>query len=335
MHHYNFPPYAVGETGKVGNPNRRAIGHGALAKKALEPIIPSKEEFPYTIRLVSETMSSNGSSSMGSVCASSLSLMDAAVPVKAAVSGIAMGLMLENPESETRNQKYKILTDIQGPEDHHGDTDFKAAGSEKGITAIQMDVKIKGLTVNILEDLLKQSKKARLAILKEMNKTIAKPREHVSPYAPHIITLQINPEKKGDLIGPGGKTINKIIETTGVDIDIEENGKVFITGDNEVSTNRAKELIEEITYEPQVGELFKGKITRILEFGAFVEVKPGIEGLIHISELAPFRVNKVTDIVKEGDIVPVKLKEIDELGRLNFSLKQADPDYAKRQEKRK
>jgi len=326
MHHYNFPPFSVGETGRLGNPGRREIGHGALAEKALTPVIPSTGEFPYTIRLVSETMSSNGSSSMGSVCASTLALMDAGVPIKAPVSGIAMGLML----SEDDENKYKILTDIQGPEDHHGDTDFKAAGTENGITAIQMDIKIGGLTIKILEDLLKQSKKARMEILENIKKTLPGPRNELSPYAPQIITFNINPEKKGMVIGPGGRTINKIIETTGAEINIEEDGKVFITAMDATSAQKAKETIEEITYEPKVGEVFKGRVVKVMDFGAFVEIKPKIEGLVHISELAPFRVDKVTDIVKEGDSVNVKLINIDDQGRLKLSIKQVLPNGSKK-----
>ncbi|MFH1979101.1 MAG: polyribonucleotide nucleotidyltransferase [Patescibacteria group bacterium] len=322
MHHYNFPPFSVGETGRMGGANRRSIGHGALAEKALSAVIPDKEMFPYTIRLVSETMSSNGSSSMGSVCASTLALMDAGVPIKAPVSGIAMGVMMDG-------EKYKILTDIQGPEDHHGDTDFKAAGTKNGITAIQMDVKVEGLTTKILGDLLKHSNKARITILDKILETISEPRKELSEHAPQITILQINPEKKGALIGPGGKNINKIIDTTGVQIDIDEDGKVFITGTKKESIEEAKKMVEEITYEPKVGEMHKGTVVKIMDFGAFVEFKPGHEGLVHISELAPFRVDKVTDIVKEGDIVPVKVKEIDSMGRTNLSIKQADPSFAK------
>jgi len=325
MHHYNFPPFSVGETGRIGSTSRRSIGHGALAEKALLAVIPSKEEFPYTIRIVSETLSSNGSSSMGSVCASSLSLMDAGVPIKAPVSGIAMGLILD--PSSTKEDNYKVLTDIQGPEDHHGDTDFKAAGTEKGITAIQMDVKIEGLTLKMLEDLLTQGKKARMEILKNMLQTLKEPRKEVSPHAPHIVIMQINPEKKGAVIGPGGRTINKIIDETEVQIDIDEDGKIFITGKSKESIQRAKKLIEEITYEPKLGEKFTGKVTRILDFGAFVEIKPGHEGLVHVSELAPFRVEKVADVVKTGDTVPVIIKEIDEKGRINLSIKQVDPNF--------
>lgn len=327
IHHYNFPPFSSGEIGKIGNPGRREIGHGALAERALAKVMPSKEQFPYTIRIVSETMSSNGSSSMGSVCASTLALMDAGVPIKAPVSGIAMGIMMS---AQDEGDNYKVLTDIQGPEDHHGDTDFKAAGTEQGITAIQMDVKVEGLTIKMLDDILKQSKKARLQILKKILDTISEPKKQLSPYAPQIIVMQIKPERKGELIGPGGRTINKIIDASGVQIDIDENGKIFITGKNEESLKKAKGMIEEITYEPQPGEIHKGVVTRIFEFGAMVEIKPRHEGLVHISELAPFRVEKVTDIVKVGDVVPVKVINIDEMGRINLSLKQADPNYAKR-----
>lgn len=323
MHHYNFPPFSVGETGRLGSPGRREIGHGALAEKALAQVMPDKDEFPYTIRLVSETMSANGSSSMGAVCASTLALMDAGIPIKAPVSGIAMGLMMDG------ENKYKVLTDIQGPEDHHGDADFKAAGTEKGITAIQMDVKVNGLTTKILGDILTESKKARIEILENMLKTLPESRKEISKHAPHIITININPEKKGGVIGPGGRTIRKIIADTETEIDIEEDGKIFITGKDTESTQKAKTIIEELTYEPQVGEVFQGKVTRILDFGAFVEIKPQIEGLVHISELAPFRVEKVTDILKTGDAVPVKLVKIDEKGRLDLSIKQADPNYAK------
>lgn len=326
IHHYNFPPFSSGETGKTGNPGRREIGHGALAEKALARMVPSKDGFPYTIRIVSETLSSNGSSSMGSVCASTLSLMDAGVPIKAPVSGIAMGLMMDS-------NKYKVLTDIQGPEDHHGDTDFKAAGTEKGITAIQMDVKVQGLTTKMLGDLLQQGKKARLEILKNMLETLEKPRPQLSSFAPQIIIMQIKMEKKGELIGPGGRTINKIIDTTGVQIDIDETGKVFITGKDSDSIEKAKKMVEEITYEPKIGEMFENcLVTKILDFGAFVEIKPGHEGMVHISEIAPFRVEKITDILNVGDRVPVKIKNIDEMSRVSLSIKQADPNYARRKQ---
>ncbi|MFC1756774.1 polyribonucleotide nucleotidyltransferase [Patescibacteria group bacterium] len=323
MHHYNFPPFSVGETGRIGSASRRSIGHGALAEKALMNIIPEKEDFPYTIRLVSETMSSNGSSSMGSVCASTLALMDAGVPIKAPVSGIAMGLIMEG------DNNYKVLTDIQGPEDHHGDADFKVAGTKNGVTAIQMDVKIAGITTEILKELLSQGNKARTEILENMLSTIPKPRKEISPHAPQIVILQINPEKKGALIGPGGKVINKIIDEAGVEIDIDEDGRVFITGTSKEGLEKAKEMVEDVTYEPKVGESFNGKIIKIMDFGAFVEIKPGQEGLVHVSEIAPFRVDNVTDILKEGEIVPVKIKNVDEQGKISLSIKQADPAFAK------
>lgn len=322
IHHYNFPPFSVGETGRMGGANRRSIGHGALAEKALVNIIPSKENFPYTIRLVSETMSSNGSSSMGSVCASTLALMDAGVPIKAPVSGIAMGVMVEG-------DKYKVLTDIQGPEDHHGDTDFKAAGTKNGITALQMDVKVEGLTIEILKDLLAQSKTARAEILKNILETIPETRKEISPYAPQIVTIKINPEKKGAVIGPGGKTINRIIDEAEVQIDLDEEGNVFITGESADSIKKAEEMIRDITYEPKAGEEFKGTVVKILDFGAFVEIKPGHDGLVHVSEIAPFRVEKVADLLKEGDIVPVKIKNIDEKGRISLSIKSIAPNHFK------
>jgi len=318
MHHYNFPPYSVGEIGPLRGPGRREIGHGALAEKALEPLIPSKEEFPYTIRVVSEILSSNGSSSMASVCASSLALMDAGVPIKKPAAGIALGLMT-SPDGEN----YKILTDIQGPEDHHGDMDLKVAGTTDGITSVQMDVKIEGLTLEILKEAFSRAKKARLEILEKMNKVIAKPRAELSPFAPRIFTLQINPERIRDVIGPGGKVINQIIEETGVLIDIEETGLVFITSPNKEAAAKAISWIENLTREVKIGEVFQGRVTRILDFGALVEILPDQVGLVHISELAPYRVNRVTDIVKVGDIIPVKVKSIDDLGRINLSLKDA------------
>ena len=324
LHHYNFPPFSVGETGRMGGPGRRDIGHGALAGKALSKVIPDKDVFPYTIRLVSETMSSNGSSSMGSVCASTLALMDAGVPIKAPVSGIAMGIMIDDD-----GEKYKVLTDIQGPEDHHGDADFKIAGTKNGVTAIQMDVKVSGIKIEALGDIIEQGGKARMHILEEMLKTLAETRKELSPHAPQIITIAINPAKKGTVIGPGGRTINKIIDETGTQIDLDESGNVFITGKDKEGVERAKEIIQDLTYEPQVGEMFDGVIIKIMDFGAFVEIKPGTEGLVHISEIAPFRVEKVSDILKEGDTIPVKIKGIDEAGKISLSIKQADPNYAK------
>ena len=323
MHQYNFPPFSVGETGRMGAPGRREIGHGALAERALLTVVPKKEEFPYAIRIVSEVLSSNGSSSMGSICASTLALMDAGVPISKPVAGIAMGLIMEeNPKSEIRNPKYKILTDIQGPEDHHGDMDFKIAGTEDGITAMQMDVKINGIDTKILKEVLYQAKKARLEILENMSKTINKPRPNLSPLAPRIITVQIPIDKIREVIGPGGKVINEIIDTTGAKIDIEESGLVFITAENEESGLKAKEIISGIVKEYKVGDIVAGKVTQILDFGAIVEFGRGKDGMIHISELASYRVNKVTDIVNVGDEVTVKIKRI-EGSKISLSLKDA------------
>lgn len=318
LHHYNFPPFSVGETGPFRGPGRREIGHGALAERALSMMIPPEEEFPYTIRLVSEILSSNGSSSMASVCGSSLALMDAGVPIKSAIAGIAMGLIAD----EKNPQNSKILTDIQGPEDHYGDMDCKVAGTLKGICAIQMDVKIEGVTPEILGRVFAQAKEARTFILQKMNAVINQPRESLSPFAPRIIIHQINPEKIREVIGPGGKVINQIIDETGVKIDIEDSGMIFITSENQESAQKALEWIKNITHEVKPGEIFQGRVTRIINFGAFVEILPGQEGLVHISELAPYRVRKVDDIVKVGDIIPVKVKNIDEQGRINLSLKE-------------
>ena len=317
MHHYNFPPYSSGETKPMRGPGRREIGHGMLAEKALLPLIPNHEEFPYTIRIVTEILSSNGSTSMAAVSASCLALMDAGVPIKTAATGISLGLMSDEKGN------YKILTDIQGPEDHHGDMDFKVAGTKNGITAIQMDVKISGITENIFTEALERGKKARTQILETIGKTLSAPRPELSPFAPRILTLQINPEKIREVIGPGGKIINEIIDECGVQIDIEDTGKVFIMGEKEEAAKKALEWIQNITREVKVGEIFQGKIKRIMAFGAFAEILPGQEGLIHISQLAPYRVEKVEDIVKIGDIVPVKVIEIDEQGRINLSLKEA------------
>jgi polyribonucleotide nucleotidyltransferase len=315
MHHYNFPPYSVGEVRPIRGPGRRDIGHGMLVEKALIPLVPSLEKFPYTMRVVSEILSSNGSTSMASVSSSSLALMDAGVPIKTPAAGIALGLMVDE------RGNYKILTDIQGPEDHHGDMDFKIAGTRKGITAIQMDVKIDGINQEILKEVLSQGKKARLQILDKMEKVLEKPRPELSPFAPKILTIQINPEKIREVIGPGGKVINEIIEECGVSIDIEDSGKIFVTAEKEEAAKKAISWIKNITREVKVGEVFQGKVKRILDFGAFVEILPGQEGLIHISQLAPFRVKKVEDVVKIGDVVPVKVISIDEHGRINLSLK--------------
>jgi polyribonucleotide nucleotidyltransferase len=317
IHFYNFPPYSVGEVRPMRGPGRREIGHGALAEKALIPVLPSKEDFPYTIILVSEVLSSNGSSSMASTCGSTLSLMDAGVPIKSPVSGIAMGVITG------KDGAYKILTDIQGLEDHYGDMDFKVAGTKDGITAMQMDVKIDGLTPDMLRTAVAQAKVARLEIMEKILATIPEPRKIMSPYAPRIITLHINPEKIRDVIGPGGKMINQIIDETGVSIDIEDDGSVFITSTDETSAAKAVDWVNNLTREVKAGELFQGRITRIMNFGAFAEVLPNQEGLIHISELADSRVDKVEDVVQVGDIVPVIVKEIDSQGRINLSRKAA------------
>ncbi|MFH1990384.1 MAG: polyribonucleotide nucleotidyltransferase, partial [Patescibacteria group bacterium] len=316
MHQYNFPPFAVRETGRMGAPGRREIGHGSLAERALLPVVPGKETFPYAIRIVSEVLSSNGSSSMGAVCGSTLALMDAGVPITKPVAGIAMGLM-SNEKGD-----YKILTDIQGPEDHYGDMDFKVAGTRDGITAMQMDVKINGIDAKILKEVLEQTKKARLEILDNISKTIDKPRPELSPLAPRIITIQIPVDKIREVIGPGGKIINEIIATTGAAIDIEESGLVFITAENEEGGLKAQEIIKGIIKEYKVGEIVTGKVVNILDFGAIVEFGKGRDGMIHISELANRRVEKVTDVVSVGDEVKVKIKRI-EGGKISLSLKDA------------
>lgn len=322
MHHYNFPPFSTGETGRIGGANRRMIGHGALAEKALLPVVPTQEEFPYTIRIVSEAMASNGSTSMGSVCASTLALMDGGVPIKKPVAGIAMGLMI-------KSGKYKVLTDIQGPEDEHGDMDCKVAGTRDGVTAVQMDIKVEGVSVSILKEVLEDAKGARLKILDRLEEAIPKPRATISPRAPKIIVLSIKEDQIGLVIGPGGKTINGIKDKTGVEeITIEDDGTVYITGRSGVE--EARKIIEEMTHEYKAGERFEGVVTRTLDFGAFVRIGHNTEGLVHISELAPFRVNRVKDIVSVGETVPVIIKEIDGQGRVNLSIKRADPDFAAR-----
>jgi polyribonucleotide nucleotidyltransferase len=316
MHQYNFPPYSVGETRMLRGPSRRDIGHGALAERALLPVIPSEEEFPYAIRLVSEVISSNGSTSQASVCASTLALMDAGVPIKAPVAGIAMGL-IKDPETG----KLSILSDIQGMEDFFGDMDFKVAGTAKGITAIQMDIKIHGIDRPVFEQALERAKEGRMFILGKMLETLDKPREELSPYAPKIIQFTINPEKIREVIGPGGKMINKIIADTGVKIDIEDDGRVYIASPDSEAAEQAKKTIETIVKEIEVGEIYTGKVVRIMPFGAFVELIPGKDGLVHISKLANERVEKVEDVVKIGDEVKVKVVEIDKQGRVNLTRK--------------
>ncbi|MDR3592204.1 MAG: polyribonucleotide nucleotidyltransferase [Negativicutes bacterium] len=314
MHHYNFPSYSVGETRPLRGPSRRDIGHGALAERALVPVLPTEIEFPYTMRLVSEVLESNGSSSMGSVCGSTLSLMDAGVPIKAPVSGVAMGLVKDGDH-------YTILTDIQGMEDALGDMDFKVAGTKKGVTAIQMDIKIAGIDRNILQNALEQAYRGRMHIMDIMLSAISEPRADLSPFAPRIITMEIDPDKIRDVIGPGGKIIKKIIEETGVSIDIEDDGKVFIAAVDVEAGRKAVKIIENLVREVEVGTTYQGKVTRLMNFGAFVEILPGKEGLVHISQLARERVNKVEDVVKPGDEIMVKVTEIDRQGRINLSRK--------------
>jgi len=316
MHHYVFPPFSVGEVGRMGGAGRREIGHGALAERSLEPIIPSKDTFPYTIRLVSEILSSNGSSSMASVCGSTLALMDGGVPIKAPAAGIAMGLMFDE-----KGEKYKILTDIQGPEDHHGDMDLKVAGTKEGVTGMQMDVKVEGITTKIVQEALEQAKKARLEILSVLEKAIATPRPELSQYAPRVETIKINPDKIGALIGPGGKIINDIIEKTGADIDIEDDGSVFITSNTSEGMSKALNLIRQVTYEPKPGDEFDGKVVKLMDFGAFVEIMGGKDGLVHVSEISYERVNKPADVLKIGQTVRVRVKNVDEYGRINLTMK--------------
>lgn len=351
MHHYVFPPFSVGEVGRIGFTGRREIGHGALAERALEPLIPPRDSFPYTIRVVSETLSSNGSSSMASVCGSSLAMMDGGVPIKTAAAGIAMGLMLApqtsadntqtNAEKSQRksalaptpkfgvgvNQResaplrYKILTDIQGPEDHHGDMDLKVAGTREGVTAMQMDVKVEGIDEKIVEEALAQARKARLEILDHMAKAIKEPRAELSKYAPRVTTIKIDPDKIRLVIGPQGKVINDIIEKTGVDIDIEDDGSVFVTSDSPEGMAKALKMIEMITYEPKPGDEFEGKVTRIMDFGAFVEFMPGHEGMVHVSEISREHIRRPSDVLKLGQSVHVRIKNIDEMGRVNLTMR--------------
>lgn len=322
MHHYNFPPYSVGEARPMRSPGRREIGHGALAERALLPVLPSVEEFPYAIRVVSEVLSSNGSTSQASVCGSTLSLMDAGVPIKAPVAGIAMGLI-------ERDGKIAILSDIQGMEDFLGDMDFKVAGTAKGITAIQMDIKVHGLSRQILQDALTQAHEGRMHIMEKMMEEIAEPRKELSAYAPRIISLQIHPDKIRTVIGPGGKTINRIIGDTGVKIDINDEGMIYIASPDMDSAEGALRAIEMLVKEVEVGQTYEGKVTRIMNFGAFIEILPGKEGLLHISKMAKERVEKVEDVMNIGDVVKVKVTEIDNQNRINLSRK----DLLKEEEK--
>ncbi|GLO66041.1 polyribonucleotide nucleotidyltransferase [Oceanobacillus kimchii] len=325
MHHYNFPQYSVGETGPIRGPGRREIGHGALGERALEKVIPDDKEFPYTIRLVSEVLESNGSTSQASICASTLAMMDAGVPIKAPVAGIAMGLVKSGDD-------YTILTDIQGMEDALGDMDFKVAGTAKGVTALQMDIKIDGLSRDILEEALSQAKKGRMQILESMLATIKKPKEELSEFAPKILTMAIDPDKIRDVIGPSGKQINQIIDETGVKIDIEQDGSIFISSTDNEMNKKAKQIIEDLIREVEVGQIYLGKVKRIEKFGAFVELFKGKDGLVHISELAEERTNKVEDVVSIGDQIMVKVKEIDRQGRVNLSRKAVIQDEKKAKE---
>lgn len=317
MHHYIFPPFSVGEVGRVGAPGGREIGHGALAERALEPIIPHKDNFPYTIRLVSEVLSSNGSSSMASVCASSLAMMDGGVPISTPAAGIAMGIIVD----DNNHENYKILTDIQGPEDHHGDMDLKVAGTKDGLTALQMDVKIDGITVKMLREAFAQAKKARLEILGAITSHIAQPRAELSKFAPRVEIMKINPDKIRLVIGSQGKTINEIIDKTGVQIDIEDDGTVFITSDNAEGMKDAIQMIKNITFEPMPGDEFTGSVSRMFDFGVMVMIAPGIEGLVHISEMSDRRLKHPSEVAKVGDKLLVKVKNIDEHGRINLSMK--------------
>ncbi len=323
MLHYNFPPFSVGETGRVGGFNRRMTGHGALAEKAVRVVLPPKEVFPYTIRIVSECLASNGSTSMATVCASTIALMDAGVPITRPVAGIAMGMMSDG-------KTYKVLTDIQGPEDHHGDMDFKVAGTAEGVTAVQMDVKVAGVPLPVLTEAFAQARKARMQILEVITKEIGAPRADISPRAPKILTIVVKKDQIGLVIGPGGKTINGIRERTLCDdITIEEDGTIFITGKNGTAEAALKEIAD-LTREYMVGDRFEGPVVRLMDFGAFVKIGPNNDGLVHVSEVAPFRIEKISDAVRVGDVVPVVLKEIDEKGRYNLSIKAADPEWASR-----
>jgi polyribonucleotide nucleotidyltransferase len=314
--HYNFPPFSVGETKFMRGPSRRDIGHGNLARRALSTVLPSEESFPYTVRVVSDILESNGSSSMATVCGGTLALMDAGVPIKSPIAGVAMGLVGEG-------DRFAILTDIAGQEDHYGDMDFKVAGSAEGITALQMDIKIKGLPRAVLEQALEQARAGRLHVLEKMSSALERPRPNISPYAPRIFTMQIPRDRIRDVIGSGGKTIRSIIEETGCKIDVEDSGKVSIASSDEAAALRAIQIIEGLTQEPEIGKIYTGKVRRVEPYGAFVEILPGQDGLVHISELAPYRVRQTTDVVKEGDEVTVKIIAVDPTGKIKLSRKQA------------
>jgi polyribonucleotide nucleotidyltransferase len=315
MHHYNFPPFSVGETGRMGAPGRREIGHGALAERALNPIIPSRDAFPYTVRVVSEIMGSNGSSSMASVCGASLALMDGGVPIKSPAAGIAMGIMFDD-----EGKNYKILTDIQGPEDHHGDMDLKVAGTKDGVTAMQMDVKVEGITPQIVRETLIQAKAARLEILGTITSAIAAPRADMSQYAPRVQVIKIDPSMIGLVIGSGGKTINGIIEETGATIDIEEDGTVFIACVSAEGMKKAIARIESLTYEPKPGDEMDGTIVSVKDFGAFVEIAPGRDGMVHVSEMSQERIAHPSDVVHEGQVVHVWVQQVSPDGKIGLSM---------------
>jgi polyribonucleotide nucleotidyltransferase len=319
MLHYNFPPYCVGETGFMGGPKRREIGHGRLARRGVAAVLPSIEDFPYVMRVVSEITESNGSSSMASVCGTSLALMDAGVPVKAPVAGIAMGLIKEG-------DRFAVLSDILGDEDHLGDMDFKVAGTEEGITALQMDIKIEGINEQIMKIALAQATGGRNFILEEMNKVISEPRSEMSEYAPRLMTLKINPDKIRDVIGKGGVTIRSITEETGATIDIADDGTITIGSVNRDAGDAARKRIEQITADIEPGQIFEGKVAKIMNFGAFVTLTPGRDGLVHISQLSDERVENVSDVVTEGEIVKVKVLEVDKQGRIRLSMKEVGED---------
>jgi len=314
MLHYNFPPYCVGEIGMVGSPKRREIGHGYLAKRGLQAVMPDMESFPYVVRVVSEITESNGSSSMASVCGSSLSLMDAGIPIKAPVAGIAMGLIKEG-------EQFAVLSDILGDEDHLGDMDFKVAGTEKGVTALQMDIKIDGITREIMEVALAQAREGRFHILNKMNEAIAKPRQEMSEYAPRITTIRISPDKIRDVIGKGGVTIRAITEETGATIDIDDDGTIRIASVNKTASDEAQRRIEEITADVEVGKIYDGKVTRVMDFGAFVTILPGRDGMVHISQISSDRVQNANDKLSVGDVIKVKVLDIDKQGRIRLSMK--------------
>jgi polyribonucleotide nucleotidyltransferase len=317
MLHYNFPPFSVGETGMMGSPKRREIGHGNLARRGVSAVMPDMETFPYVIRVVSEILESNGSSSMASVCGTSLSLMDAGVPIKAPVAGVAMGLVLEGG-------RFKVLTDILGDEDHLGDMDFKVAGTKDGVTALQMDIKVEGVTPEIMKVALEQAREGRLHILGEMNKVIQEPRGKMSEWAPSIITLKIDPEKIRDVIGKGGAVIRQITEETGTTIDIENDGTVKIASVSGAAGREAQRRIELITADVEVGRVYEGKVARLMDFGAFVTILPGRDGLVHISQISNERVERVSDKLKEGDVIKVKVLEVDRQGRIRLSMRDVD-----------